>query len=79
LENAPGLEQWLRRKMGSETAEIYMRPKPASGPTIRFKPHFGSIQTTRPCELLNYQPAVTRAQALELTLKWARHARIMES
>jgi nucleoside-diphosphate-sugar epimerase len=77
LEKVPGLERWLRKKMGAEKATIYSRPHPGSGPIIRFKPQQGVIRTTRAQDILGYHPAVPRAHALDLTLQWVRHAGVI--
>src|SRR5262249_54161643 len=79
LERAPALERWLRKKVGADAVEVYRRPPPGAGPTVRFKPHPGVIRTLRIQEMLGYKPAVTRTRALELTLDWVRHAHLAES
>jgi predicted dehydrogenase/nucleoside-diphosphate-sugar epimerase len=78
LERFPGAERWLRRRLGMDRPEVYLRPEPAGpGGPVRVTPRLGCVCIDKARNLLGYQPPVSREQALELTWEWVRHARIV--
>jgi predicted dehydrogenase/nucleoside-diphosphate-sugar epimerase len=74
----PGIERWLRRRLGMDRPVIYRRPV-AGGPGALFRvtPRRGSICIDKARKVLGYGQVVSREQALELTWEWACHAGIM--
>src|SRR5262249_51890837 len=77
LESFPGLERWLRRRLGMDQPEIYRRPPLAEPSDLhRVRPRLGCVCIDKARKVLGYQPVVSREKALELTWEWVCHARV---
>jgi nucleoside-diphosphate-sugar epimerase len=75
LEHAPWLEQWLRRRMGSDKPVIYVREPDVDGDTLSISPVRAVVSADKARRLLKYTPLVSRQQALQRTLEWIRYSR----
>ena len=79
LKRVPGCESLARRIVGAnDTLPIYHRPAPAAPADIAEMGSAGvRINIDKACQALGYRPIVTRERALELTLEWVQHARLV--
>lgn len=78
LESFPGIERAVRKMVGADDSlPVYSPPSPSSGDLV----HMGSGGSVLSIEKLrrhmNFTPPVSRAEAMQLTLDWVRHARIV--
>jgi predicted dehydrogenase/nucleoside-diphosphate-sugar epimerase len=78
LERFPGVEAWLRRRLGMDRPVIYRRSD-ATGAAATFavtgRP--GCVRIDKARKVLGYEPVVPREKALELTWEWACHVRLV--
>jgi predicted dehydrogenase/nucleoside-diphosphate-sugar epimerase len=78
LERFPGVEAFLRRCFGMDKPTVYRRPDPAASAqpfVVTGRP--ACVRSDKARKVLGYAPVVPRDKALELTLEWARYARIV--
>src|SRR5262245_66086084 len=79
IERSPGLRRRLKRLLGKDRPTVYYRPGSAKpGSPLEIHPHGALVLTDKARRVLGYGPAVSRDQALELTLEWARYARTVK-
>src|SRR5207244_8051575 len=78
LARFPALERGVRRMVRADDALPIYRPEP---PALRDVVHMGSggavLSIGKVRRVLGFEPPVTRARALELTLDWVWYARII--
>jgi predicted dehydrogenase/nucleoside-diphosphate-sugar epimerase len=79
LARSPALEGWLRRRLGSGTAEVYRRPMAKSPAVLKMGGSSFSVNIDKARRVLGYIPPVPPERAMELTLAWVRHARFVWS
>lgn len=72
----PGLDRRVKSLVGTEAVAIYRRPAPAPADVLKIRPRGGAISVEKARKVLGYVPPVARERALELTLRWARAARL---
>jgi nucleoside-diphosphate-sugar epimerase len=78
IENLPATERWLRRVVGADdTLPIYKREPPRGGEIVFMGSGGALVSIGKLRRVLGFEPPVPRARALELTLAWARHARVV--
>lgn len=79
LERNPNLEERLLRALGTDAAMTYRRPVQSGdhADIVRFTAHGGAIRVEKAMRELGYIPSVSRAEALSLTLEWAKASRIL--
>jgi nucleoside-diphosphate-sugar epimerase len=79
IETFPGVTQSLKERIRPEEGLVY-RPTPANsegaGPFL-VDPIHASVSAEKARRVLGYEPVVSRQRAMELTLAWARYARIV--
>ena len=76
LERFPWLDRRVRRLVGTDAVMIYRRPAVAGPDLMKMRPRTGLIRIEKARQSLEYQPPVSRAEALNLTLGWFREARL---
>jgi predicted dehydrogenase/nucleoside-diphosphate-sugar epimerase len=79
VETFPNAVRKLASLVRPEEAFVY-RPNPSSGEdpgVFAMDPIHARVCAEKAARMLGFQPAVTRRRAMELTLAWARHARIV--
>lgn len=76
LDRSPRFDAWVKAKVGTEAALIYRRPAPAARDVMTIRPRGGAVSVEKARKVLGYAPPVSRERALELTLCWARDARL---
>ncbi len=68
------LDERVKRLVGTDAVMIYRRPQPAADEVMKFPPRGGCVRVDKARRLLGYEPPVSRARAMELTLGWIREA-----
>lgn len=76
LERSPGLESWLRRRLGMDRPTIYERTEPAL-PRLRESPLPAQVSIDKVERVLDYRPVVDQERGIELTALWIRTAGLM--
>ena len=79
IERFPGVAQRLKRMIRPEQGLVY-RPEAAGTPDLApfvVDPIDARVSVDKAQRVLGYRPVVSRSRAMELTLAWARHARIV--
>jgi predicted dehydrogenase/nucleoside-diphosphate-sugar epimerase len=78
LQKSPLLERMLRKWFKTEGREIYRRVVQQSRPSLLTLGGSGfSVNIEKARRLLGFAPIVRPERALELTLEWVRHARLV--
>jgi nucleoside-diphosphate-sugar epimerase len=82
LQRLPRLRQWLRRRLGLDRPFIYRStsPGPAPQPPLELLEMYACparANTDKARRVLGYTSVVPRERAMELTLDWLRHARLI--
>jgi nucleoside-diphosphate-sugar epimerase len=78
LNRFPGVERAVRKMVGADGSLPIYRREPAIRGNVAQMGSAGAVASIAKAQrLLNYSPIVPRDRALELTLMWARHARIV--
>jgi predicted dehydrogenase/nucleoside-diphosphate-sugar epimerase len=78
LEKIPATERLLRRAVGADDSVlIYKREPPPPGDVVVMGSGGALVSIDKLRRVLGFEPPVSRARALELTLAWAQHARII--
>jgi predicted dehydrogenase/nucleoside-diphosphate-sugar epimerase len=77
IEGSPALERRLQRALGVDQAVVYRRPSPAVAETVEFRIDPTVISLAKATGQLGYAPPVPTAEAMQLTLEWARYARLL--
>jgi predicted dehydrogenase/nucleoside-diphosphate-sugar epimerase len=79
VETFPGAVRRIARAIRPEEPFIYTPQAPASQPPDMFvvDPVRARVSAEKAARVLGFQPVVPRYRAMELTLAWARHARIV--
>lgn len=76
-EDVPAFRKRMQSALGITDAVIY-RPPPASVPGgMTFRTESALVVGDKARRLLGFEPVVPRERAMELTLTWARHARLV--
>lgn len=79
LERFPFVERWLRKWFRVDGLEIYRRPTGASRPQLVTLGGSGfSVRIEKARRTLGFVPAVPAERAMELTLEWIRHTRLVQ-
>ena len=74
----PAAERFLRRMVGAdESLPVYKREAPSAGDIVTMGSGGAMVSIDKLRKTLGYEPAVARQVALDLTLRWARHARVI--
>jgi predicted dehydrogenase/nucleoside-diphosphate-sugar epimerase len=79
VDRFPQAAERLKRVARPETAFVY-RPRPvveSDAAPFRLTPISARVRTDKARQVLGFEPVVPRLRALELTLAWARYARIV--
>jgi predicted dehydrogenase/nucleoside-diphosphate-sugar epimerase len=77
LNRFPAIERTVRKIVGADgSLPVYRRELPKSDNVVHMGSAGAVASIVKARELLGYSPAVSRPDALELTLTWVRHARI---
>ena len=63
--------------MGVDAAVVYREPAPRGGLEVVFRIDPTDIVADKARTVLGYSPALTRADAMDRTLAWARYARLL--
>lgn len=79
LENAPALERAARRMVGADgSLPVYRRLENGSAKDwVEMGSGGAVVSISKARRLLGYDPVVKRDQALDLTLDWIKHARLV--
>jgi predicted dehydrogenase/nucleoside-diphosphate-sugar epimerase len=78
LERFPSLERNVRRLVKADgTLPIYEPEKESAGDTVHMGSAGAMLSNEKLRQRLGFVPPVSRAAALQLTLEWVRHARIV--
>lgn len=75
-EDVPTLRRRIQDALGMTDALIYRPERADQEPGMVFRTESARVLTQKAQGLLGYRTAVPRPRAMELTLKWAQHARI---
>ena len=79
IDRFPVAAEKAKRLMRPEEGFVY-RPNPVAAvelPPFTVDPIEARVSTEKAARVLGYQPIVARPRAMELTLAWARHARLV--
>lgn len=78
IETFPGVTQSLKERIRPDEGPVY-RPTQATTGAAPFvvDPIHASVSAEKARRLLGYEPVVSRQRAMELTLTWARYARLV--
>jgi predicted dehydrogenase/nucleoside-diphosphate-sugar epimerase len=81
IDTFPRAAQRLKRMIRPEEGLVYHPHYVGKAEVAPFvvDPIHARVSTEKACRVLGYRPVVSRARAMELTLAWARHARIVPS
>jgi predicted dehydrogenase/nucleoside-diphosphate-sugar epimerase len=78
LEKIPATERFLRRVIGADDSlPVYKRETGSSGEIVTMGSGGALVSIDKLRRVLGFEPPVPYARALELTLQWARHARLI--
>jgi predicted dehydrogenase/nucleoside-diphosphate-sugar epimerase len=78
LERVPATERFLRRVVGADDSlPVYKREGRASGDIVTMGSGGALVSIDKLRRVLGFEPPVPLARALELTLQWARHSRVI--
>jgi nucleoside-diphosphate-sugar epimerase len=77
LERSPWLERGLRRLFKLDRPLVYRPPAADPAPRIVMNPREAFVNPGKARRVLGFAPAVPVDRALELTLAWIRHARLV--
>jgi nucleoside-diphosphate-sugar epimerase len=82
LERFPGLRRRIRRLLKMDRPPVYRKPEadPAPPPPLELLEMYACparVRIEKARRILGYTPAVTRGRAMELTLAWVKHARLV--
>jgi nucleoside-diphosphate-sugar epimerase len=78
IENSPGTERFLRRMVGADDAlPVYKRELPSIGDIVEMGSGGAVVSIDKLRRLLAFEPPVSPARAMALTLEWAQHARVV--
>jgi predicted dehydrogenase/nucleoside-diphosphate-sugar epimerase len=75
-EDVPALRRRLQSALGMTEAMVYRPETPSEESPMVFRTESALVLTDKAETVLGYRPAVSRARAMELTLKWAQHSRL---
>jgi predicted dehydrogenase/nucleoside-diphosphate-sugar epimerase len=76
-ERSPGLQRSVLRTLGVDEATIYREPEPRAPFEVRFRIDPTTVVFDKATRELGYNGTVRRPEAMQLTLEWARYARIL--
>jgi hypothetical protein len=78
VETFPGAVAWLKERIRPDEAFVY-RPNPPSPEPTRFTvdPIGARVSTEKAQRMIGFRALIAREQAMELTLHWARYARVV--
>jgi predicted dehydrogenase/nucleoside-diphosphate-sugar epimerase len=78
LRRSPGLESWLRRRLGADELllPLYRRPEPEGKDWAEFGSAGFLVSSAKAQQVLGWQPLVSRSRAMDLTLEWVQSARL---
>jgi len=74
LDRFPAFDRGVRRMLKTDPVDVYRRPVQSAGEVMTVRPRLASVDITNARKQLGYDPPVSRARAMELTLEWVRHA-----
>jgi nucleoside-diphosphate-sugar epimerase len=78
LEKIPATERFLRRVIGADDSlPVYKRETGSSGEIVTMGSGGALVSIDKLRRVLGFEAPVPYARALELTLQWARHARLI--
>jgi nucleoside-diphosphate-sugar epimerase len=78
LERVPAAERFLRRFVGADDSlPVYKREAPATGEIIFMGSGGALVNIDKLRRVLGFEAPVPFARACDLTLQWARHARVI--
>jgi predicted dehydrogenase/nucleoside-diphosphate-sugar epimerase len=77
LERVPSLRRGLRRWLNVDGPLIYRRAGASRGDLHEVRAFAARVSSDKARRVLGYVPLVPRSRALELTLDWLRHARLI--
>jgi nucleoside-diphosphate-sugar epimerase len=78
LESFPALERAARRMVGADSSlPVYRRQAEAATDWVEMGSGGAVVSIEKARRLLGYDPPIKREQALELTLEWIKHARLV--
>ena len=76
FQRSPGLERWLRGRLGAQRIPAYRRPEPKGKDWVEVGSAGFLVSSVKAQEVLGWQPLVSRSRAMDLTLEWVQHARL---
>jgi predicted dehydrogenase/nucleoside-diphosphate-sugar epimerase len=79
LRRSPGLEDWLRQRLGAGALPVYRGPEPEGKNWAEYGSPGFLVSSVKAQQVLGWQPLVSRSRAMDLTLKWVRYARLATS
>jgi hypothetical protein len=78
LQRFPALERAVRKMVKADDAPLIHRSEvPASGDIVHMGSNGSKLGIQKLSERLSFTPSVARDDALQLTLNWVHHARIV--
>jgi len=78
LERVPALERLARKLVkADDSLPVHRRQPAAPADVVEMGSGGALVSIDKACRLLGYQPPVPRDLAVELTLQWINHARLV--
>jgi predicted dehydrogenase/nucleoside-diphosphate-sugar epimerase len=80
LQRVPATERFVRRAVGAdESLPVYKREVPSQVDVVTRGSGGAMVSIEKVRRALGFEPPVSQSRALELTLHWARHARVFST
>jgi len=76
-DSSPGLQRRVLPLIGVDSAVVYREPAPAIPFNVTFRIHPTTVIFDQAVARLGYKARLPRNRAMELTLEWARQARLL--
>ena len=74
---SPKFQQSMLRRFGADAAVIYRRPAPVTTNDLIYHGEAASVSGDKAARELGFGSIVPRARAVDLTMNWARYARLL--
>jgi predicted dehydrogenase/nucleoside-diphosphate-sugar epimerase len=74
---SPNVQQSLLRRFGADAAVVYRGTAGESGGELVYQGEPGRVTSARAAKDLGFAASIPRADAMALTLEWARYARVL--
>ena len=76
LQRSPGLQGWLRRRLGASGLPLYRPPEPGRKNWAEYGSAGFIVSSAKAQQVLGWQPLVNRNRAMDLTLEWVQNAHL---